>query len=472
VKICSLYGAGFYYIPGTDTCLKVGGWVRFETTYGYNGSMTTEFFNNNLNNRSTNENTWRVKGTMTFDAREQTAYGTLRSYAALGVSNNNNTDNAIAANYANRWFIQWAGFTIGHATSFFDFYSIGGNQYGFVTASSDTGDGGWDVFGYTAQFGNGLSATLSAEVGRRTKLIRANAGSLLNGGAVGSFTGISPVTGLPSASSTGVIQAAGSHFNTGYGGQDMPDLVANLRVDQAWGSAQIMGALHYVNAGYYGAAETAGAPDSKLGFAVGAGLKLNAPMIGAGDYLQLELDYTKGASRYSNSTATTWDYSKYDGGSFGWGFETDGVYGGAAGTTGTLELVSTWAVNAAYTHNWTPALKSTLWGSYREVNFNGASNAMLCSGLGFGGGSGNAATAGAGCDMDWSAWGLGLRTEWKATKNLALGVEVLYAELNTAQTGTGVVPLNANGSKPAGIYTLGDQDQVAIRFRATRSFVP
>ena len=28
VKICSLYGAGFYYIPGTDTCLKIGGWVR------------------------------------------------------------------------------------------------------------------------------------------------------------------------------------------------------------------------------------------------------------------------------------------------------------------------------------------------------------------------------------------------------------------------------------------------------------
>ncbi|WP_197433548.1 porin, partial [Bradyrhizobium sp. CCH5-F6] len=25
VKICSLYGAGFYYIPGTDTCIKLGG---------------------------------------------------------------------------------------------------------------------------------------------------------------------------------------------------------------------------------------------------------------------------------------------------------------------------------------------------------------------------------------------------------------------------------------------------------------
>lgn len=28
VKICSAYGDGFYYIPGTDTCLKLGGYVR------------------------------------------------------------------------------------------------------------------------------------------------------------------------------------------------------------------------------------------------------------------------------------------------------------------------------------------------------------------------------------------------------------------------------------------------------------
>jgi Porin subfamily len=28
VKICSLYGDGFYYIPGTDTCLKMGGYMR------------------------------------------------------------------------------------------------------------------------------------------------------------------------------------------------------------------------------------------------------------------------------------------------------------------------------------------------------------------------------------------------------------------------------------------------------------
>ena len=31
VKICSIYGAGFFYIPGTDTCIKIGGWVRAES---------------------------------------------------------------------------------------------------------------------------------------------------------------------------------------------------------------------------------------------------------------------------------------------------------------------------------------------------------------------------------------------------------------------------------------------------------
>ena len=28
VRICDVYGAGFFYIPGTNTCLRVGGYVR------------------------------------------------------------------------------------------------------------------------------------------------------------------------------------------------------------------------------------------------------------------------------------------------------------------------------------------------------------------------------------------------------------------------------------------------------------
>src|SRR3979411_3531579 len=33
VKICSIYGAGFWFIPGTDTCVKLGGYLRADTTF-------------------------------------------------------------------------------------------------------------------------------------------------------------------------------------------------------------------------------------------------------------------------------------------------------------------------------------------------------------------------------------------------------------------------------------------------------
>ena len=39
VRICSLYGAGFFYIPGTDTCIKLGGYLRVDTTF--NGTAST-----------------------------------------------------------------------------------------------------------------------------------------------------------------------------------------------------------------------------------------------------------------------------------------------------------------------------------------------------------------------------------------------------------------------------------------------
>ena len=33
VRVCGAYGAGFFYIPGTDTCLRVSGRARFEGGY-------------------------------------------------------------------------------------------------------------------------------------------------------------------------------------------------------------------------------------------------------------------------------------------------------------------------------------------------------------------------------------------------------------------------------------------------------
>jgi hypothetical protein len=481
VKICSLYGVGFYYVPGTDLCLKVGGWARFETGWGYNGSFTTEWWNNNLDNRSTNMNNWRVKGIASFDARSPTQYGTVRSYITIGTSNNNNADNPTTANYANRWFIQWAGFTIGHSSSFFDFYSIGANQYGFVNAGSDSGDGGWDVFAYTANFGNGFSGTLSAEVQRRTRII--NTGPAAAGGIAWSTVGITTAAGqaFPSGAVGGSLITFGAANPSGYMGHDWPDLVGNLRVDQPWGSAQVMAALHVVGAQYYGASaatalETAGHPDEELGFAVGAGVKINADMIGKGDYFQIEGDYTQGASRYDNMTALVWDYIKYRGNTVGLALNTDAVYGGSPATANatSLQLTTTWGVNAAFTHNWDPSWKTTLWGGYMAMSYNTLSNAMLCSALGPGGGAGAGTTATAvpGCDMDWQIWGGGLRTQWAVSSTFQIGLEVLYANLDGLKSPTGTAFLAPNGTKPGGLYTLDNQDNWAIRLRVNRDFYP
>ena len=94
-----------------------------------------------------------------------------------------------------------------------------------------------------------------------------------------------------------------------------------------------------------------------------------------------------------------------------------------------LELTTTWAVHAAFTHHWDPAWKSTLWGSYRAVNYNTNANAMLCSASRPWHQRGTAAVANVGCDMDWAAWGAGLRTEWAISSSFQIGVEVMYANL-------------------------------------------
>ena len=83
VKICSLYGAGFYYIPGTDTCIKVGGYVRAEVNYQAGGSYGVPTPSGGsvsglyMNDRNAFLQDWRTRAAITLDTRSQTEYGTL-----------------------------------------------------------------------------------------------------------------------------------------------------------------------------------------------------------------------------------------------------------------------------------------------------------------------------------------------------------------------------------------------------------
>ena len=91
VKVCSLYGAGFFYIPGTDTCLKIGGMVRAD--YGFNaGGSHGQYWSgaNGQYTRGTYDYQTRVRTQISFDARTQTEYGTLRSFTRLGMQYSSN----------------------------------------------------------------------------------------------------------------------------------------------------------------------------------------------------------------------------------------------------------------------------------------------------------------------------------------------------------------------------------------------
>src|ERR1043166_8448940 len=86
-KNCSLFGAGFFYIPGTDPCLKIGGWVRYDQYFGNTGGSGVPFIagaaGRNESFDSADYGT-RARTVVSFDARTQTEYGTLRSYARFG----------------------------------------------------------------------------------------------------------------------------------------------------------------------------------------------------------------------------------------------------------------------------------------------------------------------------------------------------------------------------------------------------
>ncbi|MBX4959620.1 porin, partial [Rhizobium lentis] len=34
VRVCDAYGTGYFYIPGTETCLKIEGYIRFQVDIG------------------------------------------------------------------------------------------------------------------------------------------------------------------------------------------------------------------------------------------------------------------------------------------------------------------------------------------------------------------------------------------------------------------------------------------------------
>jgi hypothetical protein len=319
---------------------------------------------------------------------------------------------------------------------------------------NNTGGSGTPVFAYTAQLGNGVSATLSIEDYTER---RANVVPIIH-----QFVMFNP----------GADNAAANH------GNETPDIVGNLRVDQVWGSAQISGALHLNQATYY-TTQPAGTvtahPDDRWGWAVAAGLLLKMPW-DPKDTFAVAGSYAQGASTYVANVpgsfgARSSAASLFQDGGVAVGWWDDAYYADSlGGARSELELPKIWNVNAGFQHYWTNALRSSIWGSYTSYETNsGAVDGFICAGRGFG----------PGC-ADWNAWQVGSRTIWNPVTNLDIGLEVMYTKIETAFAGgrvnCGVATAGCViGTAPAGapfVHNIQDNDVWSGILRIQRNFWP
>jgi hypothetical protein len=384
VKVCSAHGTGFFYIPGSDTCLRIGGRVRAE--YMYREPLS----------RDEDATGFRARGRVQLDARTATAYGTLRSFVRFEITQQSgpyaggfNQSRATVTDL-NKAFIQFGGLTAGRAQSFFDFYANDLNWGG--TRGSDRTT---NLLAYTATFGSGFSATLSLEDSTE----RNNVGSAL------------------------------APFQ---GGTRMPDIVASLRADQAWGSAQLSGAVHQLRAGD-GLTGTPANLDTDYGFAGQAGVKLNLPMLAAGDVLWLQAAYAEGATSYLGVGSTVGITS------FGVDSRDTSVAVNRAGTGLEFKKTKGYAFTAAFLHYWTPQVRQAVFGSYVNIDHD------RVTGL-----------------TDFREYQVGSNLIWSPVSGLDIGVEVLYIKLDPKGR---VADRNRGGA-----FTLSSDDNLSARLRIQRDF--
>jgi hypothetical protein len=482
VKVCSLYGAGFYYIPGTDTCIRIGGAIRIDTAI--NGStFDFPFWQGGAGASQAYGKDWystRARFNLSEDTRTATEYGVLRTFANVQMDWTRGTSgisggNPVEVDFA---FIQFAGFTFGKAVSEYDpqwALSKPTISSGFFNGSNDAT--GINQVAYTATFGNGVSGTISLEDAqpyRTAGLVNTSANFIAPWQAA-----------LPGSSAAGAY-GVGNFAGNAVAGDHVPDVVGNLRLDQAWGSLHVAAAAHEVHGNYYTPTDSAtGHPGSTYGYAVTGAFELKNLPTGSGDSLKAEAGFAHGAAKYIfGGTVDTSGAGRFaaasgtNGGSMAFGYVLDGVYSGTNFANGTnISLSNAWEVTAFYEHYWNPAWRTSIFGNYSEISYGGAGDAALIANLSTIGGIGPTtghfvATPGTnGGSMKFATAQVGTKTSWTPVKDLTFSAEFIYSRLinnlnGTFVTAAGGVPGVATGTS----YTLKDQNVYNGAVQVIRSF--
>lgn len=532
VRVCSTYGAGFFYIPGTDTCLRVGGRVQYETQY----VNTRSYVGARANGDSIGH---RGFGRLNLDARTATDLGTVRTFVRFDIYSGNGPylrsgtaerlGNAFSGtgidmfgraqtgvNVSNA-FIQFAGITAGRAASFFDFYA---HSLEFHASTQGSSVNSTNLLAYTATLGQGLTATISMEdpIYRRQPVYTNTPGTV-------SGTGTGTITSAPNTIyfSPVPVTFGSDGLPTSFVNVDMiqrermPDFVGALRLDQAWGSAQLSAAVHEISIGKYtgpfsvnavaagaalpgsgatvvapaggftaggaitGAAATALAtnfpvrePDAGYGWGVQGGVKVNLPDIAKGDVLWLQAAYSQGSLSLTGAGTALWARAS----------NTNPVTGRFVISTndavvdrfGRLRLTESASVSAVFLHYWTPQVRQAVFGSYAFVDYaddlrtgNGPQNIIASS---------NAASPAARTTFlftptlkDYQVYTAGTNLIYSPVKDLDIGAEFAYGRIdidgrvNDANKNQGVNPATGVPLK-----TVSYDDIYLARLRVQRDF--
>ena len=441
VKACynPLWGtSGGFVIPGTQTCLRVGGQARFDVslaqTFARNSSTTG----------------FRGGGNIFLDAITPSEFGNVRTFVqysqlfrtgdsrtGTGARRGQSIDvNPIgAANIGagsdfqgSSGFIQFAGFTFGRTSSFFA--ALGGSN-SIIGSTAAPFVGNVDTVAYTAVLGNGFLATIAVEdpTTRRNGLVGL---SPVNGQLT---TLINPITGaptlvVPGGLATNVLAAPANL----YSGSRIPNFIAALRLDQAFGSFEVSGLVNEVRSTQLtgNSFET-----SKFGFSVAGGLKLNVPQIAAGDNLTVQGIYSYGSinSVIGNPFGSSLLTQSIGGSPF---IAVDGVVNPL---TGSISLTRSYSIAASFQHFWTPTFSTSVSGSYADVD----------TGL-------SRSAAG-----DYRVYGVGVLNQYSPVRGLTFALDVVYLNVDGRHGRTADV-------NRGGAFSKGQDGNFQGRFRVVRDF--
>ncbi|MBI0025699.1 porin [Bartonella sp. M0187] len=157
VRVCDAYGEGYFYIPGTETCMRISGYVRGDIKGG------DDVYARRRGDIDRDTYAWRTRATLRFHTASETELGTLRTFVELRSQWDDGHDtNGGQLRFA---FIELGGIRVGLDESIFSHWT---GYYGNVINDDILSPMAYtrtNVISYTFNAGNGFSAILGVEQG-------------------------------------------------------------------------------------------------------------------------------------------------------------------------------------------------------------------------------------------------------------------------------------------------------------------